>query len=160
MTIPIILAVIVFAVFFYFGYQKEKKPEQEIYKPVIPDMEPMELQMLSLLNFYRKASGRNTLTPDKLCRDIAEYHLKYMIEMGKASHDYYPERASELILHGVKAVGECSADLYRTAQGFINGYVKSPEHQPILVGNFTHIGIRIMQDKDGKNYNVLIFIRI
>lgn len=119
-----------------------------------------EVEVLEDLNIYRKALGLMELKPMAELSVESEDHNFYMIESGEVSHANFSQRASYLMNQvGAEAVSENVAYGYRTADAVINAWLKSKGHKENIEGNYTHFGISVRQDAQGKNYFTNIFIR-
>lgn len=59
--------------------------------------EPLEIELMNLVNIYRNRIGLPSLTSLKLVSDEAKTHTVYMIEQGEASHDNFSIRTFNLI---------------------------------------------------------------
>ena len=120
----------------------------------------IEVEILDELNLYRRTLGLTELKPMAELSVESEEHNLYMIEEGTVSHDNFSRRASQLIVRaGAKTVAENVAYGYRTSQAAVNAWLKSKGHRENIEGEFTHFGISVREDENGKNYFTNIFIK-
>ncbi|GAA4326804.1 hypothetical protein GCM10023115_56490 [Pontixanthobacter gangjinensis] len=124
------------------------------------DYNTIEVEILDELNTYRKAIGLNEL---KVLAEVSiesEGHNEYMIQEGEVSHDNFSMRASQLMNRvGAKAVGENVGFGYSSSKAVVNAWLKSKGHRENVEGNYTHFGISVRQDEEGRNYFTNIFIK-
>jgi len=169
MVYGIIIAVLLFGTLIYFGVIKKKKNQVDIdyveYDPVECggdnecQLTKFEEELLFLINEHRLSINLNFVKPEKLARETMETHVDYMISVGHASHDNFPDRVHTLLVHQALTVGECVAYGYGTTKGTLNGYLNSVKgHKRIIEDpDFTHVGIRSKKDKTQRYYNGLLF---
>ncbi|WPY99947.1 CAP domain-containing protein [Christiangramia sp. OXR-203] len=120
----------------------------------------LEVEILEDLNIYRKANGLSELQPLAEGSIESEDHNYYMIDAGAVSHDNFSDRASYLMnAVGASKVGENVGYGYRTSEAVINAWLKSRGHKDNIEGNYTHFGISVRQDAEGKNYFTNIFVK-
>ena len=124
------------------------------------DYNTIEAEILHELNTYRKALGLSELKALAELSVESEGHNEYMIEEGVVSHDNFSLRASKLMNRvGAKSVAENVGYGYSTSKAVVNAWLKSKGHRENVEGNYTHFGISVRQDEDGKNYFTNIFIK-
>jgi len=76
------------------------------------------------------------------------------------NHDNFNVRYSNLVNGvGAKSVAENVAYGYDSADAVVKAWIASEGHKENIEGNFTHFGIAVDQDKNGKNYFTNIFMR-
>lgn len=120
----------------------------------------IEVEILDELNLYRKALGLAELNVLTELSMTSEDHNEYMINMGEVSHDNFSQRASYLMNQiGAKSVAENVGFGYKTAEAVVNAWLKSKGHRENVEGEYTHFGISVRQDAEGKNYFTNIFIK-
>lgn len=120
----------------------------------------IEVEILDELNLYRKALGLTELKPMTELSMESEDHNEYMIEVGVVSHDNFSQRASELMNKvGARSVAENVGYGYRTSGAVVNAWLKSKGHRENIEGAYTHFGISVREDAEGKNYFTNIFIK-
>lgn len=121
----------------------------------------IESEILDLINNHRTSIGLSTLSNSNIVSSVAEDHTNYMIKKGEVNHDNFQSRV-KVLKEQEKAisVGENIAYGYRSAEGVVNGWLKSKEHKEIIeTPDFTHFGISTKSDSEGKNYFTNIFIK-
>lgn len=121
----------------------------------------IEMEILVAVNNYRKENGLGELgTLDDITFQAID-HNKHMIVNKKVSHDNFDKRYIALVNElGAKAVSENIGFGYRTAGAVVNAWINSEGHKNNIEGDFTHFGISVAQDEDGKNYFTHIFVKI
>ncbi len=120
----------------------------------------IEVEILDEINLYRETIGLEALKPMAKLSIESEGHNEYMIEEGVVSHDNFSLRASKLMNGaGAKAVAENVGYGYRTSTAVVNAWLKSKGHRENIEGKYTHFGISVRQDENGKNYFTNIFIK-
>lgn len=119
-----------------------------------------EVEVLQLVNDYRVENGLSELDYLDAVSWQAESHNAHMVALNEVCHDDFGERYSALVSSvNAKAVSENVAYGYRTAEAVVNAWIKSEGHRKNLEGNFTHFGISISKNPDGKYYFTNIFVR-
>jgi uncharacterized protein YkwD len=84
-----------------------------------------------------------------------------MITTNVVSHDGFVARSENIMsVLGAKKVAENIAYNYSTSQAALNAWLNSPTHKENLVGDFTHFGISIRLNAEGKKYYTNIFAKI
>lgn len=120
----------------------------------------IEKDILFAINDYRKEQDLKELSPLGEISLEAEDHNYYMVETGKVSHDNFGERYTTLVNSiAARAVSENVAYGYHTADAVVKAWIKSDGHRENIESNFTHFGVSVVEDKDGKNYFTNIFVR-
>jgi len=121
----------------------------------------MELEILDLVNSHRVAKGMQTLESLDVISSIALSHTEYMVEINEVNHDNFPVRQENLVLKAkAKSVGENVAYGYNTSEGVVNAWLNSDEHRAIIENeNYTHFGISIEKNNEGRNYFTQMFIK-
>lgn len=120
----------------------------------------IEVEILDELNLYRKALGLSELAVLTELSMESEDHNEYMIDAGTVSHDNFSQRASYLMNQtGAKKVGENVGFGYSSASAVVNAWLKSKGHRDNVEGEYTHFGISVRQDENGRNYFTNIFIK-
>ena len=131
-----------------------------IFERVEYNYNTIEIEILDEINLYRSALGLTELKPMINLSFESELHNEYMIDMGTVSHDNFSQRASVIIQKvGAREVAENVGYGYRTSQAVVNAWLKSKGHRENVEGDFTHFGISVRQDEEGKNYFTNIFIK-
>lgn len=120
-----------------------------------------EDETLSLINSYRVSIGLKRLEKNNYISFKSEEHDNYMIDHNVVNHDYFSSRSQNIIeTLGAKKVGENIAYNYSTPKGALAAWLLSPEHKQCIEGDYTHFGISIRINAEGKKYYTNIFIKI
>ncbi len=120
-----------------------------------------ELEAMSIINEYRVSVGLNPLQQINHISYKSEEHDNYMITNNVVNHNDFVARSENIIsVLGAKRVGENVAYNYNTPQSAVNAWLNSPSHKENIVGNYTHFGIAIKTNADGKKYYTNIFVKI
>ena len=120
----------------------------------------MELEILTAVNDHRISIGLSELKRVDGITFLASDHNNYMIQKKEVSHDNFQERYFALVNDiGAKAVSENVGYGYRTGDAVVNAWLDSEGHRKNIEGNYTHFGISVAQDENGKNYFTNIFAR-
>ena len=120
-----------------------------------------ELKLVTLINNYRTSIGLNTLQVINHISYKSQEHNIYMIDNKSVSHDYFQQRADNLIeVLGATRVAENIAYNYQTPESALSAWLNSPGHKANIEGDFTHFGISITVDETtGKKYYSNMFIK-
>lgn len=120
-----------------------------------------ELEAMNIINEYRVSVG---LLPLKQINHVSfksEEHDDYMIVNNVVNHNNFVERSENLIsVLGAKRVGENVAYNYNAPQSAVTAWLNSPSHKENIVGDYTHFGIAIKTNAQGKKYYTNIFVKI
>lgn len=120
----------------------------------------IELDILSAINDHRISKGLNSLSRVDEITFLALEHNNYMIETKKVNHDNFQKRYAALVKEiGAKVVSENVGFGYRTAEAVVEAWLKSDGHRNNIEGDFSHFGISVEQDEEGKNYFTHIFVK-
>jgi uncharacterized protein YkwD len=120
-----------------------------------------ELEAMDLINEYRVSVGLNALQQINHISFKSEEHDNYMIANNVVNHNNFVSRSENLIsVLGAKRVGENVAYNYNTPKAALTAWLNSPSHKENIVGNYTHFGIAIRTNADGKKYYTNIFAKI
>ena len=120
-----------------------------------------ELEAMNLINTYRVSVGLNALQQINHISYKSEEHDHYMIRNNVVNHNDFVARSENLIsVLGAKRVGENIAYNYNSSQSVVNAWLNSPTHKENLEGDYTHFGISIRTNPDGKKYYTNIFVKI
>jgi uncharacterized protein YkwD len=119
-----------------------------------------EKTLMNLVNEYRKNNGLNELVAIDFISIKSEEHNSYMISSGAVNHNFFKERYDALVLVvGAKSVSENLAYSYASPESAMNAWLNSVGHKENLDGDFTHFGISIRTNADGKKYYTNIFVK-
>lgn len=131
-----------------------------IYSNVTYKYTTEELEVLNLVNNYRASKGLNTLGKLDIISTVSEGHDNYMIAIGQISHNNFADRHQALVNGaGAKTVSENLAYNFTSPQGVVNAWIASEGHRHNMEGDFTHFGIAIRENSQGKKYYTNIFIK-
>ncbi|WP_299550756.1 CAP domain-containing protein [Seonamhaeicola sp.] len=120
----------------------------------------MANEILQLVNAHRKSIGKQALSFNTLANALAHEHTLYMIGQRDISHDDFDERADRLFdEENASQVGENVAYGQPSAQVVMNAWLNSPGHRRNIEGDFTHIGIAVIQDESGTYYFTQLFLK-
>ena len=120
-----------------------------------------ELDAMNLINTYRVSVGLNALQQINHISYKSEEHDNYMISNNVVNHNDFVARSENLIsVLGAKRVGENIAYNYNTSQSVVKAWLNSPTHKENIEGDYTHFGISIRTNPDGKKYYTNIFVKI
>lgn len=121
----------------------------------------VEDETLTLINSYRVSIGLKRLEKNNYISFKSEEHDNYMIDHNVVNHDYFSSRSQNIIeTLGAKRVGENIAYNYITPKAALAAWLESPEHKQCIEGDYTHFGISIRINAEGKKYYTNIFIKM
>lgn len=119
-----------------------------------------ETQVMALVNNYRVSIGMKTLEKIDYISIKSEEHDNYMISTGAVNHNYFQDRYENLVqVVGAKNVSENLAYNYATPESVFNAWLNSTGHKANIEGDFTHFGISIRTNSEGKKYYTNIFVK-
>ena len=122
---------------------------------------PTEIETMALINAYRVSLGLNALKEINHISFKSEEHNNYMIINNVVNHDDFVSRSENIMqVLGAKSVAENIAYNYNSPQTAVDAWLKSPGHKANIVGNFTHFGLAIKVNAEGKKYYTNIFAKI
>lgn len=120
----------------------------------------LESEILNKVNTYRESIGLKSLSPVDEVSFQAIDHTGYMTSNEVVNHDNFNVRYNNLVLEvGAKSVSENVAFGYGSADAVVKAWIASEGHRVNIEGDFTHFGISVDKDKNGKNYFTNIFMR-
>lgn len=120
-----------------------------------------ELEAMNIINEYRVSVGLLPLQQINHVSFKSEEHDDYMIANNVVNHNNFVERSENIIsVLGAKRVGENVAYNYNTPQSAVTAWLNSPSHKQNIVGDYTHFGIAIKTNEQGKKYYTNIFVKI
>ena len=125
------------------------------------DYSTEELQLAQKINDYRVSQGLNTLEIVNHISFKSEEHNEYMIDNNVVNHDYFSERAENIIeVLGAVKVGENIAYNFSTPNAAMYAWLNSPGHKANLDGDYTHFGVSIkINPANGKKYYTNMFMK-
>jgi uncharacterized protein YkwD len=120
-----------------------------------------ELETMKLINDYRVSIGLNELKEINHISYKSEEHDEYMIAKNVPSHDDFVARSENIKeVLGAKSVGENIAYNYSSPKAAMDAWLKSPSHKENIEGDYTHFGLSIRVDAEGKKYYTNIFAKL
>lgn len=121
-----------------------------------------ELQVMKLINEYRKNVGLNALERVNHISSKCEEHNAYMIDNNVVNHNDFVARSQNITsVLGAKKVGENVAYNYKTPEAALRAWLDSPGHKENIEGDYTHFGISVTTDTaTGKKYYTNIFAKL
>lgn len=119
-----------------------------------------ELELLDLVNTYRVDNNLNPLEIIEHISYKSEEHNSYMIATNTVNHDGFTQRKTNLQqVLGAYRVGENVAFGFSTPQGALNAWIASAGHKANLEGDYTHYGVSVRTDEEGRKYYTNMFIK-
>jgi len=77
------------------------------------------------------------------------------------NHNNFVSRSENLVsVLGARRVGENVAYNYNSPRAAVNAWLNSTSHKENIVGDYTHFGIAIKINDEGKKYYTNIFAKI
>lgn len=120
-----------------------------------------EIETMDLINAYRVSIGLNALQEINHVSYKSEEHDNYMIANNVVNHNDFVARSENIMnVLGAKSVSENIAYNYNSPQAVLTAWLNSPSHKVNIEGNFTHFGLSIRVNPDGKKYYTNIFVKI
>ena len=120
-----------------------------------------EIETMALINKYRVSIGLNELKEINHISYKSEEHDHYMIANNVVNHDDFVSRSQNIMnVLGAKSVAENIAYNYNSPQAAVTAWLNSTSHKANIEGNFTHFGLSIRINPDGKKYYTNIFAKI
>lgn len=120
-----------------------------------------ELDLGNAINDYRVSIGLEPLILINHISFKSYEHNDYMIVNQVVNHDYFSERANNIIsVLGAKKVGENVAFNFTTSNSVLNAWLNSPGHKANIEGDYTHFGFAITAHPvNGKKYYTNMFMK-
>lgn len=136
-------------------------PEQYNSSSIQVEYTQIDLQIIELINTYRTSKNLSSLNILNEASKEAMSHNQYMVEQGKASHDYFYTRLENLKKEvNAKNVSENVGYGYTTAEAIIRAWLKSESHRRNIENPaFTDFGVSTTKDTNGRNYFTNIFVK-
>jgi len=120
----------------------------------------LETQLAELINAYRISQGKNSLQIVNHISFKSSEHNFYMIENNVVNHNGFEARANNIMqVLGAVKVGENIGYNYSTPNAVLYAWLSSPEHKEKLDGDYTHFGISITSDNQGRKYYTNMFMK-
>ncbi|MDD7884788.1 CAP domain-containing protein [Flavivirga sp. 57AJ16] len=117
-------------------------------------------EILRLVNEHRASIGKQELVLNTLATKLADEHTFFMIDQQKIGHENFDQRADRLFdEENAKGIGENVAAKQKSAQDVMAAWLDSKGHRENIEGDFTHIGISAIKNKDGHYYYTQLFLK-
>lgn len=124
------------------------------------DYSTEETELIRIINEYRVDHELNELEVIDHISYKCKEHNNYMIARSALSHDNFSQRVDNFTrLLGATLVGENLAFNLSSPNAALAAWLNNPTHRHNIEGNFTHMGIAITPDPEGRKYYTNIFIR-
>ena len=125
------------------------------------DYSQEESELAQKINDYRVSHGLNALEIVNHISYKSEEHNEYMIDNNVVNHDYFDQRAENIIeVLGATKVGENIAYNFSTPSAVMYAWLNSAGHKANLEGDYTHFGISItINPETGKKYYTNMFMK-
>lgn len=154
---------IVLFVFLSFSCSNDSNEESELTNASVQQnyqQSNFELEVLELINQYRVAHNLPLLSVIEHISYIAGGHNDYMIATGKINHEGFDERKENLkaVINAI-IVNENIAYGFSAPESVVNAWINSDSHRYVIEGNYTHFGLSIKTDEEGRTYFTNIFVR-
>lgn len=123
----------------------------------------IEKQIFELINEYREKNGLPPLQYNNAVADIAEHHSQRMADKDiPFGHKDFQQRynAMKQELTDMTAGAENVAFGADDAAEAVALWLKSAGHKKNIQGNFTHTGIGVIRDSDGRLYFTQLFVKL
>lgn len=119
-----------------------------------------EVQVLDLINAHRESLRLNNLEKIDYVSLKSEEHTNYMIATGAVNHNFFQDRYESIMktLNAVN-VSENLAYNFASPESVVNAWLNSEGHKTNIEGDFTHFGISIRTNAQGKKYYTNIFVK-
>lgn len=122
----------------------------------------IEKEILRYTNDFRQSKGKSILIMEDIINVQAEKHSINMAK-GKSpfGHQGFQDRVKAIKSASgfISAAAENVAYGNMTAKEVVQGWIKSPTHRKNMLGNYTHIGIGVAGNKNGRLYFTQVFIK-
>lgn len=150
-------------VFTMISCSTDEKEQTTVDKTLVTnyDYSQDELKLAQIINDYRVSQGLNALEIVNHISYKSLEHNEYMIDNNVVNHDYFNERAENIIeVLGAVKVGENIAYNFSTPNAAMYAWLNSPGHKANLDGDYTHFGISItVNPSNGKKYYTNMFMK-
>lgn len=163
LVIAIVLAIlIIIGVSIWYA---KKDIEEVPDEPTIPQprgiRSQLELDILFEINEQRSKQELPLLKFNDIASVECQSHVEMCMRVGKVSHTDFGIRFANIkkTLPAAR-IGEVVAYGYRDAKSVVNGFLLSPEHKKIILGDYNQLGISAQTDSKGKMYVGAILIKI
>lgn len=123
----------------------------------------IEQQIYELINEYREQNGLPPLQYNKDVADMAHFHSRRMADKDVPfGHTGFQDRYNVLKreLPDMTAGAENVAYGADDAAEAVELWLRSAGHKKNIRGNFTHTGISVVRDSDGRLYFTQLFVKL
>lgn len=122
----------------------------------------LEKDILRYTNEFRQSKGKSILIMENVVNAQAEKHAINMAK-GKTpfGHQGFKDRVRAIKSETgfISAAAENVAYGNMSAKEVVQGWINSPTHRKNLLGNYTHIGIGVAKNKNGRLYFTQLFVK-
>ena len=157
------LQIFVFSLFFCFSCSENELINQNSIDLSLAEKTDLDFsnRILDVINLYRNSVDLNTIALDlSYASASAVDHTLYMINENRVSHDNFYERSLALMQSpGVSVVAENVARGYTSAEDVVKAWLSSPAHKKNIEGDYSHMGMGIIQNEEGIYYFTQLFYR-
>lgn len=121
----------------------------------------LEKSVHTLVNEYRTSEGLDALEYSPFIADIARTHSQNMADGSSPfGHKGFSERSDKIRSElGGGRTAENVAYGYSSAEGVVEGWIKSDGHRKNMKGDFTHTGIGVAYNSNDQPYYTQIFLK-
>lgn len=123
----------------------------------------IEKEIFQLINEYREKNGLPPLQYSEVAADMAESHSRRMADKDiPFGHTGFQDRYNAL----KKELPDMTAGAENVAYGAddaaeaVELWLHSAGHKKNIRGNFTHTGISVVRDSDGRLYFTQLFVKL
>lgn len=123
----------------------------------------IEKEIFQLINEYREKNGLEPLQYSKVAADMAERHSRRMADKDVPfGHTGFQDRYNAL----KKELPDMTAGAENVAYGAddaaeaVELWLHSAGHKKNIRGNFTHTGISVVRDSEGRLYFTQLFVKL
>lgn len=123
----------------------------------------IEKEIFQLINEYREQNGLPPLQYSEVAADMAESHSRRMADKDiPFGHTGFQDRYNAL----KKELPDMTAGAENVAYGAddaaeaVELWLHSAGHKKNIRGNFTHTGISVVRDSDGRLYFTQLFVKL
>ena len=116
-------------------------------------------ELISLVNNHRQRIGKPLLIRNITADQLAAQHVSYMIAKNDINHDNYDQRWD--VLEQKENAEEVTENIGydEGAEDAVEECLKNSWLKANVEGDFTHTGIAVKKDKNGKYYYTQIFFK-
>ncbi len=117
-------------------------------------------EILELVNAHRRSKGKQPLAISPLANTLAQSHTEYMVRVNAISHDNFDARSDRLFKEdNARGTGENVASGQRSAAAVMEAWLDSTGHRKNIEGDFTHIGISVVNNASGRPFYTQLFLK-